>query len=177
MKKLILLLLSMTTIFVANAQNPSFQIHNNVGAGPGAGTCTGDLYVVVYAVDYNTSCSTTVGKSNPIALPASGTTSLVMDYSYITSNGGWSTDPGAYASGTNEWAFDMVEVKNCGSVSTATTSCGTGNGNAVTLNACNQNDCFKYTTSCTNCSVGQEIDCSFTAAGPGGTSVLITLKL
>lgn len=177
MKNLILSLLAFVLVNVANAQQPEIQIANNAG-GAGAANCTGDLTIILYAIDAS-GCNTIVGESNPMPLPASGTNTGALSYSDIATSPGWNTDPGAYVSGTNEWTFGGVKVQNCSSITPGFPTCGGSGINGLTIIDCGTtNDCFEYNTSCPGgCSSGQAIDVNFTSAGGAGVSHLSFFKL
>jgi hypothetical protein len=183
MKNLIILIALLFISNVTKAQyNPQYRVLNANGMGSaGAGTCTGDIYIVMYAIS-STNCSTVLGYTVPIALSSyavSGTNSGIYDYSTLSGGSMWAVDPGACSS-TNEWGFDKVMIYTCNgtpSSVTGTSACNPGNPqwlDGIILDNCGGlvTDCFDYSISCTSCSTGQNMNVNFSPAGSGGQSTV-----
>lgn len=174
MKKLFLMMVIAAIGFAnqANAQpnwpptsEPKLDLNTNCICASG-----GDITIVIYALDYN--CNV-VGITNPMTYPSS--TMPGLSYSSISISPGWQmgNDPGAYSYGVNEWYFGAADFYNCvGVYSSGATNCTSGNydfvhltGQTASVGACGglADDCFEYSTSCTQCSTGQYIHCHFEA--------------
>ena len=151
MKK-ILTMMAAAILFTisANAQPPEYDID------PNGTTCADDLEIKIYTYDQGS--STINGETVWFTVPSSHTQYSYSDLSTI----GWVTDPGAFVTLVNEWEFHKIEVRNCntpGISGTTGTNCMSKNLDGVTLeNGGTLVDCFRYSSNCTICNSGQEID-------------------
>lgn len=157
MKKIITMMaLAILTTSAVNAQTPDFVIDYNT-------TCDADLEIRVFAIDRMS--QTPVGGFSdwvPLTNLASGSSWYYADFSWTTG------DPGT-PSGTNDWVFGGIDVRNCNSASSGSTGphCNSGNLDGVSLDGSLNNDCFMYSGNCGSCSSGAELNCSYDHAAPG----------
>ncbi len=152
MKK-ILTMMAAAILFTisANAQPPELEIDYS------STVCSNDFEIRVIGIEQGPPHGAVGGWSDwvPLTTVASGNSWVYADFSWS------SNDPGTPSS-TNDWIFDGVEIRNCNTPSTGTTGphCGDGNLDGIMLSFHTGGaGCFMYSSNCTDCSSGAELNC------------------
>lgn len=128
-----------------------------------ATVCSNDLEIRVKAAEQAPPHNTRGGWSDWISLSALSSTSYYADFNWS------SNDPGTPNGTSNDWIFDGVEIRNCNTPGTGTTgpSCTDGNQDGIMLShATGGAGCCMYTSSCTDCNSGDELECIVQLDGP-----------
>jgi hypothetical protein len=118
--------------------------------------CYTDIEIKVHTRDVPS--ETLNGETDWFQPPANTT----WDYSAFSSNISWAWDPGTPSS-TNDWWFYKIEIRNCNAPSSGSTGvpCNSNNLDGVIVDPGTNHGCFEYTSDCSTCADGQQVNFQF----------------